>query len=127
IAAADAVALTRPGLYVLVRTGNPVYDVNDSIESTLQPPQASNDDIYVGRALAARLRTLATQYAPRGAVTNVPVARAAAPAQDPHGALTLAVAPTETSDVVVVSGSGPANVPVSITLSADISRDIPRI
>jgi hypothetical protein len=44
-----------------------------------------------------------------------------------HGTLTVATVPTKDSDAVIVSGTGPANVPLTITLSADISRDLPRV
>lgn len=119
-----AVALTRPGLYILVRTGNQLYDVNDSIETTAQPPVFRNNDIYVGSALVARLRALAAKYAPTrgegGASRGITV-------PTPSGALTVSAVPTNISSAVIVSGSGPADVPLTITLSADIARDIPRV
>jgi hypothetical protein len=127
IASEDAVALTRPGLYVLVRTGNPLYDVNDSVESTVQAPQSRNNDVYVGSALAARLRALAAKYAPPGERADPPSEPVAAAVGTVHGALALSVAPTKVSDAVVVSGSGPANLPLTISLSADIVRDMPRV
>jgi hypothetical protein len=124
IGSESAVALTRPGLYILVRTGNQLYDVNNSIETTAQPPVFRNNDIYVGAALVARLRVLAAKYAPAHDAGDV--ARAiSAPA--PTGALALTAVPTKISDAVIVSGSGPADVPLTITLSADIQRDMPRV
>src|ERR1700722_13159382 len=59
VASESAVALTRPGVYVLIRTGNPLYDVNDSVESTTQIPQFRDNDIFIGPSLVARLRSLA--------------------------------------------------------------------
>jgi hypothetical protein len=44
-----------------------------------------------------------------------------------QGSLAISARPTNISDAVIVSGSGPANVPITITLSADIERDIPRV
>jgi hypothetical protein len=129
IASESAVALTRPGLYVLVRTGNPLYDVNDAVETTLPAPQYRDNDIYVGSALVARLRALAAKFAPRNrAVPDVSGASPGGPAGPaPHGALTIGAVPTNVSDAVVVSGTGPANVPLTIRLEADIARDIPRV
>jgi hypothetical protein len=127
IAAESAVALTRPGLYVLVRTGNPLYDVNDSIESTAQAPVYRNNDILVGTSLAARLRSLASAAASRSTAAkplDMGPSVAAAPIR---GTLTVAVVPTDTSDAVIVRGTGPANAPLTITFSADITRDLPRI
>jgi hypothetical protein len=123
IASEAAVALTRPGLYVLVRTGNPLYDVNDAVESTAQAPQYRDNDIYVGSALAARLRTLALKFAPPAEQPSMAVRAAAVP----HGALSLNVVPTGVSDAVIVSGTGPARAPLTITLSADITSGIPRV
>jgi hypothetical protein len=125
VASESAVALTRPGLYILVRTGNPLYDVNETVETTAQTPEFRNNDIYVGTALVARLRALAGRYGSREHFDAA--ADAVAPAAPIHGALTVAAAPTGVSDVVIVSGSGPANIPLTITLSADISRDLPRV
>lgn len=127
IASESAVVLTRPGVYVLVRTGNPLYDVNESVESTVVPPQYRDNDIYVGSALVARLRALALKDAPRAVRAEPFGAAPAAAAAPPAGSLTLSATPTGVSDVVTVSGSGPANVPLTITLSADIARDLPRV
>lgn len=127
VAAESAVALTKPGLYVLVRTGNSLYDVNDHIESTPQAPVYANNDILIGTSLAARLRSLASAPAPRSGIANpidVQPSFAAAPT---HGTLTVAAVPTNTSDAFIVSGTGPANAPLTITVSADITQDIPRV
>jgi hypothetical protein len=124
VASESAVALTRPGLYILVRTGNPLYDVNETVETTAQTPEFRDNDIYVGTALVARLRALAGKYGARDRSDAVEALPAAMPV---HGALTVAVVPTGVSDAVVVSGTGPANVPLMIALSADISRDLPRV
>jgi len=124
IAAESAVALTRPGMYVLVRTGNQLYDVNNAVESTAQAPVYRNNDIYIGTSLAARLRSLADSTRPAGA--NLAAVRSTAVAPS-HGSLTVATVPTNTADAVIVSGTGPANTPLTITLSADITRDMPRV
>jgi multisubunit Na+/H+ antiporter MnhB subunit len=124
IASESAVALTRPGVYVLVRTGNPLYDVNTAVESAAQTPQYRNNDIYVGSGLVERLRTLAARPVPGEAPVAAPTVSHAAPI---GGALTVGAIPTNVADSVVVSGTGPANAPLTITLRADISRDIPRV
>jgi hypothetical protein len=125
IASESAIALTRPGLYILVRTGNPLYDVNESVETTPQTPEFRKNDIYIGAALVARLRVLAAQYAP--ARNGVTMDRQADPPSAAHGALAFTAAPTGVSDAVLISGTGPPNVPLTITLSADIVRDMPRV
>jgi hypothetical protein len=125
ISSESAVALTRPGLYVLIRTGNPLYDVNDSVESTTQVPQYHDNDLFIGTGLTQRLRALAQKYRAHANLgdTETP-ARSVAAAS---GSLTLSVAPTGSSDAIVARGTGPANVPLTITLSADIIRDMPRV
>ena len=127
IAAESAVALTRPGLYVLVRPGNRLYDVNDVVESTAVLPVFRDNDIYVAAPLAARLRSLALADVAHSAAANLAAVRPVTPAPVVHGALTVSTVPTYTSDAVVVSGTGPPNVPVIITLSADITRELPRV
>jgi hypothetical protein len=127
IGSESAVALTRPGVYILVRAGNQLYDVNDAVESTDSSPQYRDNDIYVGPALVTRLRGLAVKYAPDAERMSPPDAPPGTPGAMVHGALTVAANPTNVSDAVVVSGSGPANEPLTITLWADIARDIPRV
>jgi hypothetical protein len=127
VAAESAVALTRPGVYVLVRSGNPLYDVNDSIESTVQTPVYRNNDILVCASLAARLRSLASAAAARSTVAQPVDMRPSAAAVPIRGTLTVAAVPTDTSDAVIVSGTGPANAPLTITFRADITRDLPRV
>jgi len=127
IASESAVALTRPGVYVLIRTGNPLYDVNDSVESTTQIPQYRNNDIYIGPSLVARLRSLAGNAVASHPSTSIPAARSLIASAPVHGSLTVIVSPTHTADAVIVEGTGPPSVPLTITLTADISREIPRV
>jgi len=123
----SAVALTRPGVYVLIRTGNPLYDVNDSVESTTQVPQFRNNDILIGRSLVARLRSLAANSAGNHPSESIAVSRRLVASAPVHGALTVSVSSAQTADAVVIAGTGPPSVPLTITLTADISREIPRV
>jgi hypothetical protein len=127
LASEAAVALTRPGVYVLIRTGNPLYDVNDAVESTTEVPQFRNNDIFIGPSLVARLRSLAGNSTATHPSESMTVSRRLIASAPVHGALTVTVSSTHTADAVIVAGKGPPSVPVTITLTADISREIPRV
>ncbi len=127
VASESAVALTRPGLYVLVRSGNPLYDVNDAVETTAEAPRFHDNDVYVGPAFAARLRSLAIRSVASRELPQPPGAPSTLAAGPLRGILTLNAVPTNISDALVVSGNGPANAPLTITLWADIARDLPRV
>lgn len=127
IASQSAVALTRPGVYVLVRAGNQLYDVNESIESTSVAPAYHDNDIYVGASLVTQLRAIAAKYPLGRAVAALAAGPAVSEVPEVRGSLALSVMPSNGAESIDVTGTGPASVPVDIALYADVSRDVPRI
>ncbi len=126
----DAVALTRPGVTVLIRPGERLFDVNDRTESTGgSAPRFYEHDVYVSPQMIARLRAIATQY-PRPTTTDrlgVIVDTNATYPIGVTGAIgELVVRSLPGTFQVDVSGKGPAkNLPITLTLIGTFSSEIP--
>jgi hypothetical protein len=126
----DAVQLGRPGVTILVRPGQKLFDVNDRTEAMDGPaPQFKRDDVYVSEEFVARLRTIATRYpAPAMSDTVITVRRAAAykPANASGPITGFSVVQVPGTEQVDVQGKAPApNVPITLTLVGTFSSDIP--
>ena len=128
----DAAALTRPGVTVVIRPGERLFDVNDRTEAMNGPaPRFSYDDIYVSDALIARLRRLAGRYpanasAARSSGANQP-SPLAAPASVTGAISNLVVAQLPGRQVLGVGGSAPANAPITLTLVGTFSTELPDV
>ena len=121
---AASVVLSRAGIVVVLRPGAPVYQVNDRDEVADTPPSYSHGDLFVSRALADRLESLAAQHpsaAPAG------VERTAAADQSAQGTISLEARQLQGAEALSVDGTAPPNVPVTITLLAIVSSDVPTI
>ncbi|MGH7707586.1 MAG: hypothetical protein ACREM8_02110 [Vulcanimicrobiaceae bacterium] len=127
----DAVALSRPGVTIVVRPGERLFDVNDRTEAMAGPaPHFSLSDIYVSDEFAARLRQIAAAYpAPRNATVNAAVLGAPSRSEESAtGAITdLSVMQVTGTDHLSVAGKAPANFPVTLTLISTFSTDIPDV
>lgn len=119
-----SVRLYRPGLVIVIRPGDREYDVNNRVEFTDAAPAYVNGDILVSTSLAARLRRL-------GAMADVPAAasgmRSVAAAPPATGSITLDARRTQGSEALTITGHAPAGSPVTITLLATISPDLPTV
>jgi hypothetical protein len=120
-----SVRLYRPGVVIVIRPGAILYEVNNRVEFTDAAPRYVNGDLLVSSSLAARLARLASiaaasQLPPRG------VRFAQTPAMA-SGPITMDVRAQQGSEAISVSGHAPSAVPVTITLLATISPDIPTI
>lgn len=118
-----ALVLSRPGMSVVLWPGEQRYQVNDHVEVADSAPSFSHGDLYVSSALAARLESLArrtTGYA-GAAAPSVPYERTG------RGAITLTAHNLPGSEAVDVQGTAPAGAPVTITLLALVSSDVPTI
>ena len=56
-----AVQLNGPGIVLVVRPGDNLYEVNDRVEISADAPHYVSNDIYVSRALANHITHLARQ------------------------------------------------------------------
>jgi hypothetical protein len=120
-----SVRLYRPGLVIVIRPGVTQYEVNERVEFADAAPRYVNGDILITQSLAARLGRLASIAAasqrPEREVRftqTLPVA---------SGPITLEVHPQQGSEALAVSGHAPSAAPVTITLLATISPDLPTV
>jgi hypothetical protein len=120
----SAVVLSRPGIVVVLRPGSQVYEVNDHNEVADAAPSFSRGDLYVTPSLAAHLLALARQFSPHAAHSADPLLSGDA---DAHGSITLEARQLQGAEAITVEGSAPASAPVTITLLAVVSSDIPTI
>jgi hypothetical protein len=120
----SVVVLSRPGIVVVLRPGSQVYAVNDHDEVADAAPSFSRGDLYVTPSLAAHLQALARRLSPAAARS------ADAPSNgdaDAHGSITLEARQLQGAEAINVRGNAPASAPVTITLLAVVSSDIPTI
>ncbi len=130
-ASASEVTLSRPGLTVVLRPGNRRWQINDRVAYASEAPVYENGDLSVSADVVAELRALAGRYPVSRAMEGTRIGAAAAPASA-SGALSIQLSPAPGASAVVVDGSAPAalrgtSVPVTLTLTGTISRDLPTV
>jgi len=120
LAGEGAVSLSRPGLVVVLRAGQKLYRVGDRVVSADSAPYYDGTDLVVSQVVAANLRRLAQAF-------PVPPPPLAPPTQTAAvtGSLSVEARQVAGRDAIAVSGRGPADAPVYVTLTAEISRDLP--
>lgn len=128
---ANAVQLSGPGIVMVFRPGDNLYEVNDRVESSAIAPRAANNEIYVSSALAAHISALA-RYAQQR-LTYVQNAQRSAAMQniasltELRGAITMNVEQLKGAEAVLITGEAPPSAPVLITLLGLISSDVPNV
>ncbi len=128
----DAAALTRPGVTIVIRPGERLFDVNDRTEAMDGPaPRFAYNDIYVSDSLVARLRQLAARYPSNVGTERAIVVSNAAPlaaTSNLTGAISnLQVAQIVGQQMVSVGGRAPANAPITLTLVGTFSTELPDV
>ena len=128
----DAAALTRPGVTIVIRPGERLFDVNDRTEAMNGPaPRFALNDIYVSSALVARLRQIANQFPSIPAAERAGAATQPVTAQVPQsarGAITgLVVSQVAGQQEITVGGRAPANLPITLTLVGTFSNELPDV
>jgi len=126
----DAVSLARPGVTILVRPGQRLFDVNDRTEAMDgAAPRFSRNDLYVSEQFVARLRAIAARYG-----TQAPSGRSVVIASPIVPRLPAVTGSISTLDVrqipgtqeIAVSGKAPApNLPITLTLVGTFSSEVP--
>lgn len=120
-----SVRLYRPGMVIVIRPGVTQYEVNERVEFSDVAPRYINGDILVSPSLAARLAKLASiAAASQRPEREVRFAQALPTASGP---ITLEVHPQHGSEALAVSGHAPSAAPVTITLLATLSPDLPTV
>jgi hypothetical protein len=131
LGAERAVTLSGPGLVLLVRPGESLYEVNDRVESASAPARYAGNDIYVPASLAAHIEQLArhAQLLSTSVLTEQQVFERASSstAATVHGSITLDVHPLQGAAALLVTGSAPPSAPVMLTLLAQFSSDLPNV
>jgi len=132
-----AVQLSGPGIVLVIRPGDYLYDVNDRVEVATVIPRYVSNDIYVSQALANHIIALARQaqlaaeaqadQVARAAANEINLARTETIAPEIHGSIVLNVTPLKGAEALLVTGSAPPSAPVLITLLATLSADLPNV
>jgi hypothetical protein len=133
LAATRAVQLSGPGIVLVVRPGDNVYEVDDRVEVTAVTPRYISNDIYVSTTLATHITDLARQAAMLVSEQEARAAsRLSAEQQQPsvpelRGTIVLNATPLQGAEAVLVTGTAPPSAPVLITLLATLSSELPNV
>jgi hypothetical protein len=119
--------LTRPGVSVVFRVGRLFYEVNDATPIADSAPRFDGRDIVISQKLATHLSEIARRYpypvshtAQQSRVAPLQHASDSSSAQ-----LTLAARQIPGREALALRGSGPANLPLTITIRGELSNDLP--
>lgn len=123
LAGEQAASIAKPGVVIVVRPGNPFYEVNDASEFASTSPQSSGNDVLIPDSIARRIRSFARVQS-SGAILHAGSLAVGAP---PSGALAIHLDAAQGQEAVVVTGTGPSAAPVTLTLSTTVSSEIPDI
>jgi hypothetical protein len=119
-----AVELSRPGLSLLIRAGDSRYQVNDEVRYLERAPVFLKNQIYVDAAFDRILADLAATHPWPLPEQLIALTMPAEPVAAPP-ILTIATKYVDGAEAIDISGSGPPGFPVSVVLTARMSRDIP--
>ncbi len=128
-----AVQLSGPGIVLVVRPGDNVYEVDDRVEVTATTPRYISNDIYVSQKLATHIIQLARQAEGLVSEQEAQAARLMSEEQQQAGAaelrgtIVLNVTPLTGAEAVLVTGQAPPSAPVLITLLATLSSELPNV
>lgn len=125
-ASASQVTLSRPGLTVVLRPGSRRYEINDRVAYASEAPAYENGDIDVPDDVVTQLRALAGRYPVARAMEGTRSGPVSAPVSA-SGSLTVKAAQATGREAIVIDGTAPASVPVTLTLVGTISRDLPDV
>jgi hypothetical protein len=120
--------LARPGVRIVIRAGRLFYEVNNATPIADSAPRFDGRDLVISPRLAEHLREIARKYASLALERPETTPRQAAGKDSSNaatGALTLKARQIPGRDAIELRGTGPANVPVTITLRGEISTDLP--
>jgi hypothetical protein len=127
----DAVSLSRPGVVVLVRPGERLFDVNDRTEAMDIAPRFESSDLVVSDAFVARLRQLAAIGQAQAGNDHAFATRNAATRPEPAdrtGSISgLAAHQIDGTQDIFVSGKAPAYLPITLTLVGTFSTEVPDV
>jgi hypothetical protein len=125
----DAVALTKPGVTIVIRPGERLFDVNDRTEAMDgSAPLFSHSDIFISDALLARLRQISAKYPAQTSGERAIVVQNGSAVANVTGAITgLTLSQVPGKQDISVWGKAPANLPITLTLVGTFSIEIPDV
>jgi hypothetical protein len=133
LAATRAVQLSGPGIVIVVRPGDNLYEVGDRVEVTAVTPRYISNDIYVSTKLATHITQLARQAYDLVSAQEAQAARSVDEEQqhlgesELRGTIVLNVTPLQGAEALLVTGSAPPEAPVMVTLLATLSSELPNV
>jgi Copper amine oxidase N-terminal domain len=132
LSATRAVQLSGPGIVLVVRPGDNLYEVDDRVEVTAVTPRYISNDIYVSQKLATHIIQLARQAqqlvgAQEARVAAEVNAEQQQPSVELRGTIVLNVIQLKGAEALLVTGDAPPSAPVMITLLATLSSDLPNV
>jgi hypothetical protein len=133
LAATRAVQLSGPGIVLVIRPGDNVYEVDDRVEITAVTPRYISNDIYVSSKLATHIIQLARQEEDLVSAQEAQAARELNEEQQQpsaaslRGTIVLNVTPLQGAEAVLVTGTAPPTAPVMVTLLATLSSELPNV
>ena len=125
----DAVALTKPGVTIVIRPGERLFDVNDRTEAMDgSAPQFSHSDLLISDALYARLKQISAKYPSQTSGERAIVVQNGSARAVVSGAISgLTLSQAAGSQHIHIQGKAPANVPVTLTLYGTFTTEIPDV
>ncbi len=114
------VTLSKPGVVIEFRAGQTLYRVGDRVFAADVPPYYNGSDLVVSAAVAEQLARIAQAYPVLEPPPSTPI-----PATSGSGTLTVEARIAYGKEAVAIRGRGPANVPITVTLTGEVSRDLP--
>ncbi len=131
-----AVQLSGPGIVLVIRPGDNLYEVDDRVEVTAVTPRYTNNDIYVSDKLANHIIQLARQAerlvsAQQAAAVNeaneLSEELQQAGAAPMRGTIVLNVTQLQGAEALLVTGTAPPGAPLMITLLGTLSSEVPNV
>ena len=114
------VQLSKPGVVIEIRAGQTLYRVGDRVYAADVPPYYNGSDLVVSASVAEQLARIAQAHPVVPPPPPAPIS-----ATSGSGALTVEARIAHGMEAVAIRGRGPANVPITVTLTGEISRDLP--
>ena len=116
--------LTRPGVRIVLRADRLFYEVNNATPIADRAPEFDGEDLRISPALAERLRQIAlrTAAAAPNPLETVRIASGTAATARP---LTIDAKQVPGRLALALSGSGTPNAVIAITLTAEMSSELP--
>jgi hypothetical protein len=137
LAVSRAIQLSGPGIVLVIRPGDYLYDVNDRVEVTAVAPHFFSNDIYVSKKLADHIISLARQAQAAASAQEAQLAREAAVEAnaartetivgEAHGIIVLHATQLKGAEALLITGNAPPSIPVMITLLATFSSEVPNV